>query len=452
MADRTPLDITEPFSAELFVAGLSHRTAPTALRDRLMPDEGAGAERLLRAMTRAGLGQALVLATCDRIEVVGADAAAAAAAETALARLAEHGGLAPGAVRPHAYLRTGRDALRHLFEVAASLDSVVVGEPEILGQLKAAHRLAVEAGCVGPELEGGLQRAYAAAKRVRTETALAEQSVSLVAVAIKLARQIHGELGESGALLIGLGELGGAIARALQAQGLRRLWLATTAPARGALLARELGARALGIGELASALDRADIVLAAQSAAAPVLGSAELRAALARRKRRPMLLIDLGVPGDIAPEANGIEDAFLYTLDDLERISAGGRAGREQAAAAARAILDEELERFAREGAARAAAPALVALRRHFERARAEVLAHAGGLDADAATRLLINRLLHEPSTALKALAAEAAAHGPEERRRIERTLLKLFGIERRYGGDAAGGNAGEDTGSDAQS
>ena len=286
---------------------------------------------------------------------------------------------------------------------------------------------------------------------MRTETALAQQSVSLVAVAVKLARQIHGDLAEAGALLIGLGEPGGAIARALQGQGLRRLRLATTAAARGALLAQELGARALTIGELASALDHADIVLAAQSAAAPVLGTAELRAALARRRRRPMLLIDLGVPGDIAPEANGLEDVFLYTLDDLERISAGGRAGREQAAAAARAILEEELQRFTREGAAREAAPALVALRRHFERARQEILAHAGGLDADAATRLLINRLLHEPSTALKALAADAAAHGPEERRRIERTLLKLFGIERRYGA-VTREDAGEDTGPDAQS
>jgi glutamyl-tRNA reductase len=149
---------------------------------------------------------------------------------------------------------------------------------------------------------------------------------------------------------------------------------------------------------------------------------------------------------------DGLEDVFLYTLDDLERISAGGRAGREQAAAAARAILDEELHRLAREGAARDAAPALVALRRHFEQARAEVLARAAGLDADAATRLLINRLLHEPSTALKALAAEAAAHGPQERRRIERTLLKLFGIERRYGGAAAPEDAEEDKESDAQS
>jgi glutamyl-tRNA reductase len=450
MADRTPLAISP--AVELFVTGLSHRTAPTALRDRLVPDEGAGAELLLRALTQAGIGQALVLATCDRIEVVGADAASAAAAETALSQLARRGGLAPSALRPHAYLRTGPDALRHLFEVAASLDSVVIGEPEILGQLKAAHRLAVEAGCVGPELEGGLRRAYGAAKRVRTETALAEQSVSLVAVAIKLARQIHGDLSETGVLLIGLGELGGAIARALQVQGLRRLWLATTAPARGALLAHELGARALTIGELASALDHADIVLAAQSAAAPVLGAAELRAALARRRRRPMLLIDLGVPGDIAPEVDGLEDVFLYALDDLERISAGGRAGRAQAAAAARAILEEELQRLTREGAARDAAPALVALRRHFEQARAEILASAAGLDADAATRLLINRLLHEPSTALKALAADAAAHGPQERRRIERTLLKLFGIERRYGAAGPHEDAGEDKGSDAQS
>jgi glutamyl-tRNA reductase len=450
MADREPLDLGESNPAELFLAGVSHRTAPAALRDRLMPEEGAGAEALLRRLVSSGLRQAMVLATCDRIEVIGADPAPAAAAEMALAELAYLADLAVSQVGPHGYVRTGEAALRHLFTVAASLDSVVVGEPEILGQVKAAHRLALGAGCVGAELETALQASYAAAKRVRSETALAEQPVSLAAVATRLARKIHGDLAGAGALLIGFGEMGAAIARALQAQSLARLSVATGSPARGAALAQELGGRHLPIEELAAALDHADVVLAACSAGKPVLDLPAIRSALRRRRRRPMLLIDLGIPGDIAPAIDAIEDAFLYTLDDLERISAGGRVGREQAAAAARVILDEELARHGREAAARRSAPAVVALRRHFEQARAEVLARGAGLDADAATRLLINRLLHEPSTALKALAAEAA-HGPEERRRIERTLLKLFGIERRYGGPAPE-DAQEDEGPDAQS
>jgi glutamyl-tRNA reductase len=451
MANREPLELMQPSPAELFVAGLSHRTAPAALRDRLMLAEGTGSELLLRQLVSCGLRQAVILATCDRVEIIGADPAAAAAAETALAQLASRAGLAVSMVEPHAYLRTGEGALRHLFEVAAALDSVVVGEPEILGQVKAAHRLALQAGCIGPELDQALQASYAAAKRVRSETALAEQPVSLAAVATKLARHIHGDLAGVGALLIGFGEMGAGIARALQAQGLRKLTVATGAPARGAAQARELGARHLPMQELAAALDHSDIVLAAVSAGAPVLDLGGIRSALQRRRRRPMLLIDLGIPGDIAGDVDALEDAFLYTLDDLERISAGGRAGREQAASAARAILEEELGAHLREGARREAAPAVVALRRHFEQARAEVLARGAGLDAEAVTRLLINRLLHEPSTALKALAVEAA-HGPEERRRIERTLLKLFGIERRYGGPAARDDAREDKGSDAQS
>lgn len=450
MADREPPDLWESNLAELFVAGLSHRTAPAALRERLIPEEGAASDPLLRELVSSGLRQAMVLATCDRIEIIGAGPAPAAAAEMAIAQLASRAGLAVSAVEPHAYRHTGERAVRHLFEVVAALDSIVLGEPEILGQVKAAHRLAVEAGCVGPELEAALQAAYAAAKRVRSETALAEQPVSLAAVATKLARNIHGDLAQAGGLLIGFGEMGSAIARALQAQGLRKLAVATGSPARGAALARELGARHLPVAELAAALDHADILLAALSAGTPVLDLAAIRSALQRRRRRPMLLIDLGIPGDVAREVDSLEDAFLYTLDDLERISAGGRAGREQAASAAHAILAEELGRHLRDSAARQAAPAVVALRRHFEQARAEVLARSAGLDADAATRLLINRLLHEPSIALKALAAEAA-HGPEERRRIERTLLKLFGIERRYGGPARE-NAREDDGSDAQS
>jgi glutamyl-tRNA reductase len=158
-----------------------------------------------------------------------------------------------------------------------------------------------------------------------------------------------------------------------------------------------------------------------------------------------MLLIDLGIPGDIAPEIGDLEDAFVYALEDLERIAEGGRARRDRAIAAASAILEEELDRWGRERASRAAVPALVALRRHFERARAQVLAHGSGMNAEAATRLLINRLLHEPTTALKALTSEPA-HTAEERRRIERTLLKLFGVEKRYG------TPGGDDGTDAQS
>ena len=436
MADRPDLDFppAEPEQPELFVAGLSHRTAPAELRDRILTEELAGGpEELLRRLGATGIAQAMVLATCDRIEVLGAAAAPAAAAEAALAQLAERSGLAFSLVEPHAYRLVGAPALRHLFSVASSLDSMVVGEPQVLGQVKAAHRLAAEAGRIGPDLDACLQAAYAAAKRVRSETELAEQPVSLAAVAAKLARNLHGELSAAQALLIGFGEMGAVIARALQAHGLRDLWVASASPARGGAFAKELGARHRPIAELASALDHADIVIAAAAASGPVLGREAVDAALRRRRRRPMLLIDLGVPGDVAPEVDDLEDAFLYALEDLERIAEGGRARRDRAVTAATAILEEELDRWSRERATRAAVPALVALRRHFERARAQVLAHGGGMDAEAATRLLVNRLLHEPTTALKSLSAEPA-HTAEERRRIERTLLKLFGVERRYG------------------
>ncbi len=449
MADRDPTRAgADRGPPELFVAGLSHRTAPAALRDRVMPDEAAGTELLLRRLAASGISQAIVLATCDRIEIVGADPAPATAARAALAILADRAGLAPSILEPHAYLPGGEEALRHLLKVAAALDSVVVGEPQVLGQVKAAHRLATAAGCVGAELDAALTIAYAAARRVRGETALAEQPVSLAAVAARLARTLHGDLSRAGALLIGFGEMGAGIARALQAHGLARLTVATGSPARGAELAQELGVSHHPLAELAGALDHADIVLAALSGGEPILDQHTVKAALQRRRRRPMLLIDLGVPGDIGPGVQEIEDAFLYSLDDLERISTGGRARREAASAAAAAILEEELERHRNESAARAAVPAVVALRRHFEEARADILTRATDLDAHAATRLLINRLLHEPSTALKALAAHSA-HGTEERRRIELTLLKLFGIERRYGG--AGPGEDED-GTDAQS
>ena len=433
---------------EPFAAGLSHRTAPPALLERLLLDDGGAAERLLRRLGTAGLRQAIVLGTCERLEIHGADPSPEAAARVALGVMAEALGLELSELEPHAIRKSGPQALLHLFGLASSLDSIVPGEPQILGQLKEAHRVGVSAGCVGPELEAALQGAYAAAARIRAETTIAEQPVSLLAIATRLAHAVLGEFGEASALLVGQGEMGAALADHLRRAGLGALAVLSASERRGTALASALGAHYRPLAELEAALPEGDIVIAALSSGRLAVAAPAVAAALKRRQQRPMLLIDLGVPNDVDPGVQGLDDAFLYTLDDLERIASGGQARREQALAQANAILEEEVARHGRAAQAREAIPAILALRRHFEAARAEVLARSHGLGPEAATRLLINRLLHEPSTALRELAREPA-HPAEDRRRIERTLLKLFGIERRYG-ERGPGPAVKNDGTDA--
>jgi glutamyl-tRNA reductase len=410
-------------SVEPVVVGVSHKTAPASLRDRLFAEE-AQLPQMLEALRAAGLGQALLLSTCDRTEVqtVASDTAAAAGAIAAF--LAARAGVAPAELLASAYRLEGEEALRHIFAVAASLDSAVVGEPQVLGQVKSAHRLAKAAGLVGAELDRLLQAAYGAAKRVRSETAIAERAVSVAAVAAQLVRDLHGDLARSAGLIVGAGEMGEFLAEHLRQAGLARWTVAHGSPRRAELVAHRFGGHFVGLDQLEAALARADVVLAAYGAGRPVIDEPLARAALRARRQRPILFIDAGVPRDVDPAVAKVEDAYLYDLDDLERLALEGRAGRVAAADQAWAIVEAEVAAFRAGQAARQAVPALVALRQRFEAARAEVLA-TGGLDAAEATRLLINRLLHDPSEALRRLAAESGDPAAAE------TLLRrLFGMD----------------------
>ncbi len=407
----------------MVVVGASHKTAPASLRDRLFAEE-AQLPALLDALMAAGLRQALLLSTCDRTEVqaMSADLPAAAAAITAF--LAARAGVAPAELSAAGYRLEGDAALRHLFAVAASLDSAVVGEPQVLGQVKEAHRLAGMAGLVGPELERALRAAYGAAKRVRSETAIAERAVSVAAVAAQLVRDLHGDLGRCAGLVLGAGEMGEFLAAQLRQAGLVRWTVAHASPRRAELVAHRFGGHFVALEELPAALPRADLVLAAYGTGRSLIEAPAVRSALRVRRQRPMLFVDVAVPRDVAPEVADVEEAFLYDLDDLERLALAGRAGRAAAADDAWAILEQELAAFRASRIARQAVPALVALRRRFESMRADVLAE-GTLDAGEATRRLVNRLLHDPSESLRRLVAEngdAAA--------AEAMLHRLFALE----------------------
>ncbi len=407
----------------LVMIGANHKSASLTLRDALFVDD-ATAPGFLEGLRRAGLGEALVLSTCDRVEVWTVDDDPAHAARLVGESLAARAGLEPAALASHLYTLAGAEAVSHGFTVTASLDSLVIGEPHVTGQVKAAHRLAREGATMGGELDAFVQAAFAVAKRVRSETAIGEGPVSIAAAAVQIARDLHGDLGRCRALLVGTGEMGELVAESLLAAGLKDLSVTAPRSSRAEALAKTLDCHVLPFEEMRDALAGADVVLTCMGSRNVAVSAEAVNAALKKRRRRPIFLVDAGIPGDVETAVNRVEGAFLYDLGDLEKVALEGRATREAAARAARAIVADEAATFLRGRQARAAVPAIVALRASFEDVRATVLAEAG-TDAAEATRLLVNRLLHAPSEAMKATAADGA-----EWRAMEKTLKTLFRLE----------------------
>lgn len=417
---------TEPNPSYL-VVGVSHRTGTAALRERLFVDE-AGQTELLAALRAAGISQGLVLSTCDRTELhaIADDPTKTAAAMRDI--LARQGRVTAADIAAQGYELIGDVALRQLFAVASSLDSVVVGEPQVLGQVKDSHRLATSLGMMGPQLEATLRAAYGAAKRVRSETAIGARPVSIAAAAIQMARGVHGDLARCAALLLGGGEMGELMAAQLRQSGLAHLTVLHKSAPRGALIAHRLGGHVRPFEELAAALADADIVIAALGDERQTVTTAAIKQALRARRQRPMICIDSAVPGDIEPAVHDLDGAFRFDLGDLERLAVEGQSSRAAAADPAWAIVEAEVAAFAAGAAVRQAVPAVVTLRRHFETVRDQVVAENPGADAAAVARLLVNRLLHAPSAVLRELAANATVDEGAELVAIERLLTRLFG------------------------
>ncbi|WP_374375841.1 glutamyl-tRNA reductase [Dongia sp.] len=403
------------------IVGADHKRAPDLLREHLQGDE-ADVLRLLSRCREIGLDQAMVVATCDRCEVWAAvtDETRAAADITAL--IAEAAGAEVPQVAPHLHYLTERAALRYSFAVASSLESQVVGEPQVLGQVKDAYQFAAKRGAMGGELDGILQAAFAAAKRVRTETDIAAQSVSMAACVVKLARQVHGKLDNLGALLVGDGDLGQMVAEQLREAGVTRWTMVHGSAARAQDIAARFKAHAASLADLPQALIDADIVVAALDSARTVIDAAMVSAALKKRRHRPMLLVDFAVPGDVDAKVDAIDDAFRYTFDDLERLAMAGRQERSAAIKAANAIIEEELDQFLRAQEARGIGDSLASLRDHFEAERLALLSENPKMDAAELSRRLVNRLLHRPITALRDDAKDTD---------LERAVRRLFGLDR---------------------
>jgi len=408
-------------SGDVFVVGVDHRSCPAVLRERLFLSEAA-LPAFLAALRADGLDQALVISTCDRTEVIGWHGDGGEAVARAARRLAALGAFGDADLAALLAIRHGPAALEHVFAVAASLESGIVGEPQVLGQVREAYRQAATAGLIGGELDRVMQGAFAAAKRVRTETTIGERAVSIAAAALQVAREVHGALDRRSALFVGAGEMAEMFADKLREAGVSRFLVADSLAVRAQTTAKRLGAHVYGLDDLETAVAEADIVLCALGRGSVIVGPDLVRAALRRRRQRPLFLVDAAVPGDIAPAVNDVEEAFLYSLDDLENVAREGRAKRDEAAAAAWTILRASVADHLRAAAARDAVPAIASLRAHFETTRARLLAEQPNLSAEEATRLLINRLLHAPSEALRAMTV--AGQQPED------LLNRLFGLD----------------------
>ena len=400
----------------LVTVGLSHHTAPIELRERLAPSPDQ-IPVLLRRLRDDGLGrEGVLLSTCNRVELYtvpqqGQD-------PEALARwLAGVAGVSHRQALPHMYRYHEQDALQHIFRVISSLDSLIVGEPQIVAQVKEAYRLAVDAHTAGPILHRVMGGALSVAKRVRAETDIAREAVSIGRAGVQLAGQILGDLQGSSALLIGAGAHGKLVARNLCAHGLRELVIANRTFSRASALAEQFSAAAVPMDDLPRYLERVDIVLTSTGAGRTLISRRELAPIMRRRRYRPLVLIDLSVPRVIDPDVNDLDAVFRFDVDDLSQVADRGRQRRQHAAAEAETIVSAEVQRMWQEVIGETYNHALGRLPRQADAIRQaeldraarvlERLAPADRKIIDAMTRAIVKKVLHRPLMRARELARQ---------------------------------------------
>jgi glutamyl-tRNA reductase len=403
----------------LFAVGISHRTAPVELRE-CVDFARRGLDAALSALAARNVTrEAVVLSTCNRAEIY-AGAESDEAAESCGRFISEYNGVAWDALAPHVVIYRGPEAAAHLFRVAAGLDSLVVGEPQILGQVKDAFATASGLKSTGALTNRLFTSAFSVGKRVRSETGLGEGAVSVSFAAIALARKIFGELSGLNVLILGAGEMAKHTGAHLQAQRVKQLTIASRTLETAQALAAHLGGRAVSWTSIGQALAGADIVVTATGSSEPVLTRASLEEAMRPRRSRPLFVIDIAVPRDVDPEAGSLDQVFLYNIDDLQTIVKENLARRTSEVARAELIVREEVARFRTWMQSREVVPTVVALRQRFEAIRqAELQRLEPKLAAlppeararvDEVTHLIVEKLLLTPTEQLKAADDEAQA------------------------------------------
>jgi glutamyl-tRNA reductase len=394
--------------SKLLVFGVSYRTAPLALRERLAVGAERVVEDLRSLMQQAGLQEGVLLSTCNRVEVVASTDTPDAAIGSALAYF--NGRVAPEQIDGSVYRYLGRDAARHLFRVASGLDSMVLGEPQILGQVKEAFSLALGAGTVGSLLNRSFERSFGVAKRVRNETAVAAGNVSVSSIACDLAENIFGDLKDRRILLIGAGKMSEVAARSLTARG-ARLFVVNRSPERAQALAEACNGVPRPLEALATELAEADVVISSTAKQDFVITHELMQGVCKMRRFRPLFIIDIAVPRDVDPRVDSLRNVFLYDMDDLQKVSRENLAARERAVHEAEQIIELELDELEKWARSVELTPTIVALR---ERVRGVLKAEldrtfpklgvpeAERQKLEAMCEAMVNKLLHQPLTELK--------------------------------------------------
>jgi glutamyl-tRNA reductase len=418
----------------LLLVGMNHRTAPVEVRERMNIAEARLGTAVSDLVRREGILEGLIISTCNRIEVI-ASAPDQADGESPLRQfLADYYQCDLNAYQAHFYWHRQQEAVRHVFRVASSLDSMLVGEPQILGQMKRAYAIAREAGALNGLLNEVVTQAFAVARKVRRETAIGTAAVSVSYAAVELAKKIFGSLTGKTVFVIGAGKMSELAAKHLLSSGASAIFVSNRTYDRAVELAEAFHGTAIRFEQLLEYVGKADIVISSTGAPHFVVEKPQVEKMLAARKNRPMFFVDIAVPRDVDPAVNELDNAFLYDIDDLEQVVDANKKQREREAVYAEEIVQQEVQKMMRRLASREVVPTIVALEERLNRIReGEVERHRSRLSnltpeqreaLDALTRGIVNKILHGPITELKSGA------GHPEHRTLVQLIRKIFGVE----------------------
>jgi glutamyl-tRNA reductase len=418
---------------QLVLLGVNHKTTPVAVREKIALSEGY-AEPLAALKALAGIREYYLLSTCNRVELLLV-AEPHCQVEEEVRTFLFGNRLSAEECRRYLYVLNGQDAVHHLFMVAASLDSMVVGEAQILGQLKEAYRYAARFGCTGPLLNKLLHKSFSVAKRVRSETGIGSSAVSISYAAVQLAKKIFGNLAEKKVLLIGAGEMAELAAEHLVGQGVRSVTVANRTLSRAVDLAKRFSGQAVSFDELVAQLEQVDIIISSTGASGLILTREQVKPVMRVRRNRPLFFIDIAVPRDLDPGLLEIENVYLYDIDSLSNVVEVNKAEREREAAKAGRIVDEETLKFQRWFQGLAVTPTILALKSKVDAiAQAELertlarLPEAGALERQALEKMvaaITTKILHDPLMFLK---SESCAGRDNSDQKVT-TVRELFGL-----------------------
>lgn len=421
--------------ATLFVAGLNHRVAPVAVREQLALEADKLREILADVVVAGVLSEVVILSTCNRVEVYGVADAPGEARAAAFRHLCQHRGVDLARIDPMLYTKSDAEAVHHAFRVAASLDSMVLGEPQILGQVKDAFAMAQSGQTIGPTLHALFTRAFAVAKKVRTETDLSRHAVSVSFAAVELAKKIFAGLEGRAVLLVGAGEMGELAARHLVEQGAFPIYVANRTWSRAQELARSLAGTPVPFADLEATMATVDIVVTSTGASEPIISREAVQRVMPQRRSRPLFFVDIAVPRDVEGGVNELENVFCYDIDDLKQVVDANLREREREAQRAEVMVRAEVERFMAQRLDQAVVPTIVSLRARLEAIRqAEVAKALARLpDASPETRAtvealssaIVNKILHAPITKLR--ESSRSGHGGKWTAFVH----ELFGLRR---------------------